>query len=129
MMKAFIAAMMTMTLAVAISAQDLDWESITADEARAAIEAGADVNARDENGLSPFMWVAGGNQNPEVAAILLKAGADLNARYENGFTPLISAVASWYPKLQNPEVIMILLDAGADVNARDEDGRTMPLHG
>ncbi len=39
------------------------------------LDAGADVNARDKDGLTPLMWAALLNQNPEVIRILLDAGA------------------------------------------------------
>ena len=40
---------------------------------RAAIDAGAQVNARDKDGRSVLMWAALQNQSPEVIATLLKA--------------------------------------------------------
>jgi ankyrin repeat protein len=44
------------------------------------ISAGAEVNARDNDGMTPLMNAAGFNTNPEVAQLLIKAGV----RPQNG---------------------------------------------
>ena len=44
------------------------------------INAGADVNAKDNKGFTPLMTAAMMNPNPEVIAALVKAGADVNAK-------------------------------------------------
>ena len=87
------------------------------------IEAGADVNAKNEGGATPLHWAAAYNTNPEILTLLIKAGADVNATAVNGSTPLQDAV--WFNK--NPEVTTLLIKAGADVNAKDNKGYT-PLH-
>jgi ankyrin repeat protein len=87
------------------------------------IEAGADVNAKNEGGATPLHWAAAYNKNPEILTLLIKAGADVNATAVNGSTPLQDAV--WFNK--NPEVTTLLIKAGADVNAKDNKGYT-PLH-
>ena len=84
-----------------------------------AIEAGADVNAKDDiYGITALMWAAM-NGRSEVVKILLDAGADVNAKTEGGTTALMLAAF-----LDNTEVAKILLNAGANVNARTKDGRT-----
>lgn len=119
----------------------------TVEQVRAAIAAGADVNAiGGRYDLTPLMYAASGNPDPEVITVLLKAGADVNARdrlirrpdansnpKENrprvtvstktdyGMTPLMFAAQS----NPNPEVIRVLLKAGADINAKHQDGSTM----
>ena len=85
-----------------------------------AINQGADLNKRDNDGRTPLMWAAARNPNPEVITVLLKAGADLNARDKDGWTSLM--IAAWYN--QSSEVITILLKAGADLNARGKYGWT-----
>ncbi|HXL01820.1 MAG TPA: ankyrin repeat domain-containing protein [Candidatus Atribacteria bacterium] len=90
------------------------------EEVKKAIEAGANVNARDENGMTPLMHAAGANQNPEVIKVLLEAGAEVNARDEDGWTPLMQAACF----NQNPEVIKVLLEAGADGKIRCKEGKT-----
>ena len=86
------------------------------------LNAGADPNARDEDGNTPLHF-AGYNKNPAVITALVKAGAEINARDKWGHTPLHKAANN----NKNPAVIAALLKAGADVNAKDKDGET-PLH-
>lgn len=77
---------------------------------------GADVNARNDNGITPLHLAA----YPEMVAILLKHGADLEARENGGGTPL-------HIHSENPEtldVMAALLEHGANVNARDQGGKT-----
>ena len=88
----------------------------TAADIRAAIKAGADVNARDEYGWTALMVAAQNNTNPDVVKALLAAGADVNARdktgNENSWTVLMAALQN-----TNPDVVKVLLAAGAaDVN-------------
>ncbi|MGO8693737.1 MAG: ankyrin repeat domain-containing protein [Rectinemataceae bacterium] len=86
-------------------------------DVKAAVDKGADVNARDPaNGWTPLMYAARYNQNPEVLNVLLKAGAKVDARADDGSTPLMCAALI----NANPEVISALLKAGADVNARSK---------
>ncbi|MCL1875951.1 MAG: ankyrin repeat domain-containing protein [Synergistaceae bacterium] len=82
-----------------------------------AINNGADMNARCEDGKTPLMYAAQGNSNPEVIAAIIKAGADVNARDIYRETPIF--YATWG---SNPEVVKALINAGADVNARSNNG-------
>ena len=82
----------------------------------------ADLNARDEGGLTSLHLAAQYNENPEVVTALLKAGLDLHARDQRGLTPL--HWAAW--KNKNPAVITTLLDAGADPAARTLRGSRVP---
>ncbi|MCY4173941.1 MAG: ankyrin repeat domain-containing protein [Cyanobacteria bacterium MAG CAR3_bin_5] len=106
------------------------------------LDAGADPNARNENGETPLheavtrgnwgvvklpgerlprgWWSSGGNL--EVVKLLLDAGADLNARDPDGATPLHLAAYE-----DNPEAMKVLLNAGVAPNTRDKHGAT-PLH-
>jgi outer membrane protein assembly factor BamB len=79
----------------------------------AALDAGADVNARNEYGVTA-LWIAASKGKPAVVGLLLDRGADPNARdgiwYE---TPLSLAVGS-----DHDEAVKLLLKAGAkDVDA------------
>jgi ankyrin repeat protein len=49
------------------------------EEIRAAIEAGADLNARQSNGETA-LYSAVSNPNPDVVSLLIEKGADVNAR-------------------------------------------------
>ena len=78
------------------------------------IKAGADVNARDENGDTPLHF----HTNIDVLKVLIDSGADVNARNTEGCTAL---------HFSNRKVMTFLISAGSDVNARTETGNT-PLH-
>ncbi|WP_419949448.1 SUMF1/EgtB/PvdO family nonheme iron enzyme [Candidatus Palauibacter sp.] len=86
------------------------------------LEAGADPNARNDEGLTALHFGAQ-NSNPVVTSHLLEAGANPRARDNEGFTPLHYA-ARWSG---NRRVVGILLEAGANPLAESNDGRT-PLH-
>ena len=51
----------------------------------ALLGAGADPNARDDDGLTPLMWAAAIGP-PELVVLLLRRGADANARTPDGIT-------------------------------------------
>ena len=50
------------------------------------IDAGADLKATDEGGVTPLHSAAAYNHNPSVLAALIDAGADLKATDEDGQT-------------------------------------------
>ena len=82
------------------------------------LDAGTDVNAKDENGVTPLHQAAFGGQK-EVVELLIAAGADVNAKEEDGWTPLHFAAEGGHK-----EVAELLIAAGAEVNVRDKWGRT-----
>ncbi len=51
------------------------------------LQAGANINARDEDGLTPLHGAAILSKNPAVVDALLKAGANVNARDRAGKMP------------------------------------------
>ena len=83
--------------------------------------AGADPNARIENGWTPLHFAAKGISSA-VTAVLLDAGAEVDARDVFGGTPL-----HWTAYEGGPENVAAFLDAGANIEARDHGGMT-PLH-
>ncbi len=83
------------------------------DVVHALLDAGADLEARDESGGTALMRAAARNENPEIIEALLDAGADLEARDEHGRTALMLVAAL----NENPEIIKTLVDAGANVKA------------
>ena len=83
---------------------------------RQHIEAGTDLNQRDEFGSTPLIIAAVFNR-PEVTAALLAAGADATIRDYQGSTPLHIAAL-----LGRTEVVRSLLDAGVDRYARSASG-------
>ncbi len=94
----------------------------SAEMARILVEAGADVNAVGEGGMTPLM---GDLLNcPEAVKYLLEQGANPCARDNKGNTPLHYCTYS-------AESARLLIEAGADANARNAAGNTplMEQHG
>ena len=84
------------------------------------VEAGANVQARNNIGDTPLNRAAAHNGNPVVVKVLLEAGADIEAQSEDGWTPLHdSAVFN-----KTPTVVTALLDAGANPKAETNEGKT-----
>jgi len=86
--------------------------------AKLLISKGADVNAKNKDGLTALIWAACTN-SLNVAKLLISKGADVNAKDKNGLTALI-----WAAGTNSLDVAKLLIEKGADVNAKDEDGRT-----
>ena len=60
----------------------------TAEQVASCLEAGADVNAVDDDGATPLHEAARGTRDSVVIAILVQAGAAIDARDRRGQTPL-----------------------------------------
>lgn len=75
-------------------------------------EAGANVNAADENGHTPLMAAAEEGQE-QVVEYLLSVGAEVNAKTKEGWTALLLAAQE-----NQPDVIRLLLAKKADLEAR-----------
>ena len=89
-------------------------------EAKWAIENGADVNAANDNGVTP-LYSAARNFRTEIAKLLIAAGADVNAKTENDNTPLHEAISAFE---FNHDIIDLLLANGADPHAMNKKGQT-----
>ena len=93
----------------------------------ALLEAGAEFQTRDIDGLSQ-LHLAAERDRPASVMALLDAGADLNARNNAGRTALHAATASieLHPSAVSmaAAAVAVLLDAGANPNARDSSGAT-----
>jgi ankyrin repeat protein len=79
------------------------------------IDAKMDVNAQNNAGGTPLMWVKKGL----VARLVIERGADLANKDDDGDTALHLACAKGAV-----EVVQILVDAKGDLNAQDNKGRT-----
>lgn len=88
------------------------------EDIREAINAGADVNAKDNKGATALIR-ASWEGNLELAELLLKHGADVNARNDDGCTALMFAAFDGHPKIAE-----VLIAYGANKNLRDKNGST-----
>lgn len=88
--------------------------------AQVLVDAGADVNAVNDKGLSVLEWALSEEINLSLVQMLLAAGVDVRAPNDRGTTPLMQASR----QDSEPETALALLAAGADPHARDRDGYT-----
>lgn len=90
------------------------------EDVKRLLEAGADVDARDDSGETPLIR-ASAQGHLEVAKLLIRRGADVNARdgRERDKTVLMTAAL-----MEQPEFAKLLIDSGADVHARDKGKHT-----
>ncbi|TRX71462.1 ankyrin repeat domain-containing protein [Carboxylicivirga sp. M1479] len=82
------------------------------------VEAGTDLNKKDQYGSTPLIVAATFNK-VEVAKALIEGKADLNMKSKDGSTPL--HVASFFCRA---EIVKCLLKHGADKSAIDAFGVT-----
>jgi hypothetical protein len=92
---------------------DYDYE-----RARACLDAGANPNARDENGASALTRAAQ-KRLPEFCSLLVRYGADVNIRSMAGFTPLMTASMA-----EDVLTIKCLIGCGAKKDAMCDAGKT-----
>ena len=119
------------------------------------IDAGADVETKDERGRSPLHYACDSGAL-DVVKMLVEAGAGVRATYEEGVTCLQDAANGGHtetvrylvglPEVDvnhrdgdnytalhyasgegDADVVQLLLDAGADIEMKNNDGRS-PLH-
>src|SRR5438045_2000145 len=102
--------------------RDLIDAASTGDVARtdAAHQAGADVNAKDEDGCTALMLGAGSDHAfLGVVQTLLQQHADANRQDATGHSALMLASARGLT-----EIVQALAGAGVEVNQTDQSGRT-----
>ena len=85
---------------------------------KALLDRGANVNAKDEDGLTA-LYCSAAEGHRDVAELLISRGADVNARSKDGFTALHVAA---YEK--HKAVVELLLSKGADISLRNDAGYT-----
>lgn len=85
---------------------------------RGLLEASADVNAAQVDGMTALHWAAR-QDDLEIAELLVTADADVNASNRYGVTPLTLACTNG-----NARLVELLLEAGADPNTTLPGGET-----
>ena len=93
-------------------------ESGDYNKVRLAINFGADLEAKNNYGLTP-LHLASRLNHIEIAKLLIDRGADLEAKTNGGWTPLHLASDN-----NNIETAKLLIERGADVEAKTNGGRT-----
>ena len=96
-------------------------KNVSAEEIKALIDQGYDVNETDDNGFT-ILHVMVNAKRKDIVALLIKAGADVNAVKTRGGSALHDAAYK-----NHPEIAQLLIDAGADIEAKNRHGET-PLH-
>ena len=82
------------------------------------LAAGADVNAKDDDGISPLLLAATWGHK-EIVELLIANGAVVNAKGVDGLTPLHITAGRGHK-----ELVELFIANGADVNAKAVDGET-----
>lgn len=80
------------------------------------LSVGADVNAKNEDGVSALSYAAD-RGHMDIVKILLANNADVNSRSNIGSTPLINAAY-----MGHTEIVEMLIVNGANVNAQSKEG-------
>ncbi len=83
------------------------------------IEAGADVNYRDEKSGRTSLHNLAAYKHPAAVRVLLEHGADPNVADKDQRTPLHDAVS-----YMSVEICRLLIEKGADVNLKNLEGKT-----
>jgi ankyrin repeat protein len=87
------------------------------DALKLLLDAGADVNARNNFDATALLWAA---RDPDKAKLLIERGADVNVRSKLGRTPLMVAAL----RKGGSAIVALMLAKGADVYAKDSRDTT-----
>ncbi|MBO4351784.1 MAG: ankyrin repeat domain-containing protein [Proteobacteria bacterium] len=114
--------------APAAAGNDRLFQAESAEQFKALIAEGVDVNTRDNNGRTVLFdvdldFAKGGDYSKaiEIAKILIDAGIDVNAKDKDGKSVLFEIT---YVKEIEP-YLKLLLDHGADAKVKAKDGSTV----
>jgi ankyrin repeat protein len=124
MKRAVLAAILILASSVALADTTnvlLDIEKVSgmgAEEYAAAVRSSPNIEARNNDGMTP-LHIAAAVGTPDNTAALVTAGADIEARNKEGWTPLHIAAA-----VGTPDNITALLKAGASGSVKAKDGKT-----
>ncbi len=84
--------------------------------------AGADVNAKGNDGWTAMHWAAFGDHKDTVEWLITK-GADINAKANDGWTPM-----RWADYMGHKDMVELLKKHGALESSRRGPGRAHSLH-
>jgi ankyrin repeat protein len=121
-----------------------------ADNLKLVLDAGADLEAKEDHGLTPLMLSLDSRDLLTTTALLIQRGADVNTRDAKGDTPLmIASLGGFLPQVElllkhgahlddvneagwtslmlateqrHREIVRDLIDAGANVEITDKNG-------
>lgn len=97
--------------------------SASASKIKSLLDAGADVNTRFEEGVTPLM-AACVHGDLATIDVLLKAGADLDLQQDVKEMTALMKAALW----DHPRAVTKLIAAGADVNITTQHGWTALMY-
>ncbi|CAN5126554.1 hypothetical protein BH11PSE2_BH11PSE2_19180 [soil metagenome] len=75
-------------------------------DAKALLDKGADINAADQDGITPLIWAV---RDDAIAGLLIDRGADVNAVSDGGVSPMVAAAG----RVTGAPLISRMLDKGA----------------
>jgi len=109
------------TLLMLASSEPWTKPGIDLSVAKLALEAGADVNAKDTNGITSLHYAVY-HDKEEMVKFLIASKANVNAQTASGDTPLHIAVGSMGKK--NETLANYLAQHGANFTIKNEQGQT-----
>ncbi len=91
---------------------------------KALVALGADLEARDDAGLTPVQRAVF-NQNAPITEALLRCGADANATFPEDVAPdFLFGMTPLHAAVMDPDLARLLVNYGADQAACNADGET-----
>ncbi len=93
------------------------------------IEAGGDVDARDEYGVTALMFGIQHGADPDTLSALIEVGTKIDARDATGESAIMYALKYWKGNDNLVQCVDVLLGAGANVNVRNEVGKSPLMMG
>lgn len=94
------------------------------EQVRRLLDAGGDVNARDDEGMTLLIWASLSFEREPLVKLLLERDADVNlADTREGQTPLI-----WATRHGRNGNVKLILQKKPEIDARDRQGRSVLMH-